>query len=230
LGNPIYAPGWWLDRLGNVMRDGELWMGYDWRGDLFSICKQGLEKSIIDARWQRVQYHQYGVPNAGFFRDRKVGKSRFCAGLTIDSTIKDLLDRTGSTFSGMDNCTVAQVREHVNAPTTADFDAVLAKGGEGIVIKDGRWRCERDGWFKVKPFDDAEGIVVGHNPGEGRHTGRLGSYQVSSGGKVFNLSGMNDAERDKPRPFGSAVRFLYRGRTPDGSFIEARITSDRLGD
>lgn len=231
LGNPIYAPEWWTHHLGTTIRDGELWMGYDWRGDLLSIVKQGKDKSYIDTRWQRVRYYQYATPNTGFFRDRtfRSGKSRLrvCAGSfsAWDSLIAESLKKD-TTERGQ---VLTDVVEHKTMPTEADFSSILHKGGEGIVVKDGMWRADRAGWYKVKPFQDMECTIVGYNSGLGRNSGRLGSYVCTDGKVKFSVSGMTDDERDKPRPIGSTLRVLYRV-LHEGVPQECRVTSDRLGD
>ncbi|WP_393938791.1 hypothetical protein [Piscinibacter sakaiensis] len=66
---------------------------------------------------------------------------------------------------------------------------------------------------KLKPQFDAEGVVVAHLPGQGRHAGRLGALELR--------------ERDTPPPLGSIVSFRYRERTPSGlprfaSFLRVR--------
>jgi len=229
-GNPIYAPGWWLDRLGDCLRDGELWMGYKWRGDLLSICKQGLEKSIADPRWQRVQLHQYGQPNASFFRDRVVRvrgtRLRFCSDTSAyDSRITSVLAKD-STF---ENSTVVKVTEHQGLPCERDLLHVLSLGGEGLVIKDGRWRTERKGWYKIKPFDEMTCTITGYVPGLGKYTGMLGSYTCTDGTNTFNVSGMDDSERSSPRKLGTVIEVRYRGRNPSGAPCECRIVN-RIGD
>jgi DNA ligase-1 len=81
------------------------------------------------------------------------------------------------------------------------------------------WRAGRSAdLLKLKPWTDAEGVVVAHLPGRGRHEGRLGALRVRlPDGRSFRLgTGFSDAERATPPPVGSRVSFRHQGRTDDG--------------
>jgi DNA ligase-1 len=83
--------------------------------------------------------------------------------------------------------------------------------------------------LKVKTFHDAEGRVVGHQAGEGRHKGRMGALWVElADGKRFKVgTGFSDAERNNPPPVGSVITYRYQELTEAGvprfpSFIRLR--------
>ena len=64
---------------------------------------------------------------------------------------------------------------------------------------------------------DAEAVVVGHEPGKGKHTGRLGALVCRMGNTVFKIgAGFTDAEREAPPPQGSTVTFKYQELTAKG--------------
>ena len=139
------------------------------------------------------------------------------------------------------------------------LDRTLAKGGEGVVMRDptATWIPKRhDGILKFKPFEDAEGRVIGFTSGRetlkgSRLQGMIGALIVDYKGKRLELSGLTDAERafqtsemsvyasqhpgvDMPEQFqgqvfrkGQTVTFIYRELTDDGIPKEARYFRKR---
>ena len=86
-----------------------------------------------------------------------------------------------------------------------------------------------DTLLKVKPWLDAEGVVVAHLPGKGRHAGRLGAVRLRlPDGRHLSIgTGFTDAQRDDPPPLGSVVTYRYRELTASGlprfaSFLRVR--------
>ena len=72
--------------------------------------------------------------------------------------------------------------------------------------------------LKLKRFDDAEGIVVAHNPGKGGLAGLMGSVTVRTeqGITVKVGSGFSDEERKTPPPLGTTITFRHQGFTASG--------------
>jgi DNA ligase-1 len=72
--------------------------------------------------------------------------------------------------------------------------------------------------LKVKTFADAEARVVGHEPGRGRHKGRLGALLVElpDGVRFAVGTGLTDAERADAPPVGSTITFRYQELTDGG--------------
>ncbi len=72
--------------------------------------------------------------------------------------------------------------------------------------------------LKVKHFQDAEARVVGHEPGKGRHKGRLGALlvELADGTKFSVGTGFSDAEREKPPAVGSQIQFRYQELSDGG--------------
>src|SRR5204862_99399 len=59
---------------------------------------------------------------------------------------------------------------------------IEALGGEGLMLRQpgSKYHAGRSAsLLKIKSFHDAEARVVGHEPGKGRHKGRLGALQVA---------------------------------------------------
>ena len=102
-----------------------------------------------------------------------------------------------------------------------EMDEVLAKKGEGLMIKDPKCKYESrrsEKLLKVKKFYDAEATVIGHNKGTGRCEDMLGALQVRGDtGAQFKIgSGFNDAQRKHPPKIGSKVTYKYQGLTNSG--------------
>ena len=72
--------------------------------------------------------------------------------------------------------------------------------------------------LKVKTFHDAEGTVVEHLAGKGRHAGRLGAVVVElPSGLTFSVgTGFSDAQRQNPPPVGSTITYRYQELTDRG--------------
>lgn len=131
---------------------------------------------------------------------------------------------------------------------------ITEQGGEGLMFTCGqtfytpaRIRLQ----LKYKLRQDAEAVVVGYRWGEqtdhgSKHLGRMGSLRVIFQGRVFDLSGFTDEERElsesdltKPGklvdekifnpmfPRGSTVTFEYRELTDDGLPKEASYLRKR---
>jgi DNA ligase-1 len=108
----------------------------------------------------------------------------------------------------------------------------VRQGGEGLMLHraDALWQPGRsDALFKLKPEQDEEGLVVGHQPGKGRLLGMTGALlvQMPSGQRFALGSGLSDSQRRNPPPVGAWVTYRYRDRTPSGlprfaSFLRVR--------
>ncbi len=86
-----------------------------------------------------------------------------------------------------------------------------------------------DALLKVKPWQDAEAVVIGHEPGKGRFVGQMGALRVrTTEGREFLLgTGFSDAQRLNPPAIGSTVTYRYRAETRTGlprfaSFLRVR--------
>jgi DNA ligase-1 len=70
----------------------------------------------------------------------------------------------------------------------------------------------------MKPFDDAEAIVIAHLPGKGKHIGSMGALRVRApDGREFALgTGFTDEQRKNPPALGETVTYRYRDITNNG--------------
>lgn len=96
------------------------------------------------------------------------------------------------------------------------MDALIAQarawGVEGWVLK--QWHYA--GWYKCKPVDTVDLVVIGAKPGKGKHAGRWGSLQCE--GDVNVGKGNDEQWRDLPldQLVGRVVEISHEGRQANG--------------
>ncbi len=103
----------------------------------------------------------------------------------------------------------------------ASLAAVEAQKGEGLMLREPGSFYEAGRSYtllKVKTFFDAEATVTGHEPGKGKHKGRVGALNVTAkDGTAFKVgTGLSDAERSAPPPIGTLITYRYQELTKDG--------------
>ncbi|MBA3539567.1 MAG: DNA ligase, partial [Deltaproteobacteria bacterium] len=216
LGNKFYAPEWFTSDLPADTLDGELWVGRKLFSKTISIVRSGAGGEL----WKNVSYVVFDAPNAkGGFEDRI-------------AHLHKVLGRAEAPH--------ARVLEHVVCEGIVHLREELAKvealGGEGLMLRrpSSKYEAGRSGsLLKVKTFHDAEGRVIGHAPGAGKHKGRLGAVicELPNGVKFNVGTGFTDAERDDPPPIGSVITFRYQELTDDGvprfpSWVGVRIDAE----
>jgi DNA ligase-1 len=83
--------------------------------------------------------------------------------------------------------------------------------------------------LKVKTFYDAEGVIIGYQPGRGKHKGRVGALICRRpDGVEFEVgTGLSDKERQTPPAVGVTITYSYKELTDAGkprhaSFIAVR--------
>lgn len=201
-GLPVMAPRWFLEALPAEPLDGELWTG---RGQFERVSGTVRRAQPDDAAWRAVRYQVFDLPAApGGFADRV-----------------DRLARLAAQWRGTPLSAVEQSRVADRAALQRQLQAVLAVGGEGLMLRraDAPYAAGRSAaMLKLKPLHDAEAVVIGHEPGRGKHAGRLGALRVrTDDGREFRLgTGFSDAERDAPPPLGARVTYTHNGSTADG--------------
>ncbi len=212
-GRPIAAPAWFTQALPAQALDGELWAG---RGRFDAVSGTVRRKQPIDGDWRALRYAVFDLPGAaGPFAERTAQLQAWAAAAALPHCLA-----------------IAQERLPDRRALRRRLDAVVQAGGEGLMLHraGAAWLPGRSGQLlKLKPLFDAEATVVGHQPGQGRHVGRLGALRVRADtGVVFEIgTGFSDAERADPPALGVRVSYTYRGTTPGGvprfaSFLRVR--------
>ena len=119
----------------------------------------------------------------------------------------------------------AEVVEHVFCDGKDHLETAMVEmvelGGEGLMLRDpdSLYVGNRStSLLKVKRWYDAEAKVIGHQPGKGRHKGRMGALVcVMEDGKEFEVgTGFSDNERENPPEIGVIITYRYRGLTDAG--------------
>lgn len=197
-GRRIAAPAWFLAALPEPALDGELWMG---RRRFEALSATVRRAQPVEAEWRRLRYHVFELP---------AGEGRF------EQRAERLRALAGEVVVPVEHWRLAS-----NAQLQARLREVVAAGGEGLMLHraDAALASGRsDLLLKLKPQADAEGLVVGHEPGRGQWAGQLGALVVQTPeGLRFRLgSGFSAALRRNPPPIGATVTYRYRELTASG--------------
>ena len=213
-GGHVYAaPSWFTEQFPDQPLDGELWSG---RGQFSHLSGVVRKQQPVAEEWQAVRFHVFDLPleNTPF---------------TIRyQRLKRLVEESRSRYLVL--VEQSPVTHHRDLMT--QLQATVAAGGEGLMLKRkaSLYHAGRsDDLLKVKTFEDAEAVVVGHLPGKGKYHGMMGALEVAlDNGRRFRIgTGFSDADRRHPPAQGATVTFRYRGLTATGlprfaSFLRVR--------
>lgn len=198
-GHAITAPDWFTRELPALSLDGELWAGRGGFERASGIVRNGSDD---DAGWHALRYMIFDLPEAAGSFDQRL------------QTLRSLL--LGAAAQAVEQFRLADA-----AALQARLEAVVAAGGEGLMLHRGASRYvsgRSDDLLKFKPYQDAEALVIATVPGQGRLAGLMGALEVrSDDGRRFRIgSGFSDAQRRKPPAPGSRIRYAYNGLTASG--------------
>ncbi len=201
LGNEYFAPAWFTAGLPEFALDGELW-----------IDRKAFQRTVSVVRrhdqgeaWRTVKFLVFDAPtHPGSFEDRV-------------QHYHTTLDRRRPAYAQPHNHEPCRGIDHIRQALAA----IEALGGEGLMLRQpgSSYQVGRSTTLlKVKSFFDAEARVIGHQPGAGRHRGRLGALLVElPDGTQFAVgSGLSDADRNKPPALGSIITFRYQELSDGG--------------
>lgn len=201
-GRLIATPAWFTQGFPARALDGELWIG---RGQFERLSGIVRKETPDDAEWRQVRYMLFELPGAeGGFSERVAAMRQLV-------TEADLFQLQ----------VVEQLRVTDQQALRRKFHEVVKGGGEGLMLHraDALYRAGRsDDLLKLKPWDDAEAVVVAHLPGKGKYAGKLGALLVElpDGRRLRIGSGINDVQRDHPPAVGAVITYRYRGQTAKG--------------
>jgi DNA ligase-1 len=201
-GGVVPAPAWYTANFPAQALDGELWVGRD-QFDALSGTVRRIEP--VDAEWRQVRYLVFELPGASGDFSARV---RHMRAIVAEAGIPWLQ-------------AVEQTRVSSPAALMKQLDAVLRSGGEGLMLHraDAPYVTGRsDVLLKLKPWQDAEAIVVGHVPGKGKYRDMTGALVMEMpDGKRFRIgSGLSDALRRQPPAIGTRITYRYQHLTRNG--------------
>lgn len=215
-GKILAAPGGWSAHFPPFALDGEL---YTARGEFEKIQSIVMDKTPSVAAWSEIKFYVFDVPEAsGGLLDR------------LGELEKFILQNPQS---GQNLKIIKQVKIKDNAEFEAFAEAIIAKGGEGAVVREPNAPYERKrskNALKYKKFKDAECEVTAINAGTGKYAGLMGSVtckslgaagsnpdeQIAIGVKFKIGSGFSDEERANPPKIGSIITYKYQNLTAKG--------------
>lgn len=212
-GKIINAPHWFLAGLPQQPLDGELWIA---RGQFERVSGIVRREIPDDAAWRDVRYMIFELPGAAGSFSERAEQIRL---LVRQANVPWLFQI--QQFFPVDRSNLKK-----------RLDEVVRAGGEGLMLHlaDAPYETGRsDVLLKMKPWQDAEAVVIGHQAGKGRFAGMLGALKVRTPeGREFLLgTGLSDAQRREPPAIGTIVTYRYRDLTGKGlprfaSFLRVR--------
>ena len=215
-GNIYHAPDWFIEGFPAQRLDGELW-----------IARQSFELLVSTVRdrrpdhkaWEQVKFMVFDVPDIDDVFDIRLSH--------LNNIIQD------SKIPWLQAVKQIKVRDH--AALNKYLKEITGLGAEGLMLHKGSslYRGKRSNdLLKVKPYEDAEAVVVSHIPGKGKYENSLGALVVAlESGVTFKLgTGFSDAERNNPPKIGSMVTYRFRGKTKNGIPRFASFLRERLDD
>ncbi|KTF17580.1 DNA ligase [Pseudoalteromonas carrageenovora] len=212
-GNAINAPSWFTEALPQVWLDGELWIK---RNNFARVSGIVRTKIPNNHDWQSVTYQVFDMPDPSIpFSTRYQNYSQLVEELNLPH-IKAVKQHSFNSLQSL----------------TSYFKGVTTQGAEGVMLHlaSAKYKSGRsDALLKLKPYLDAEAVVIEHLPGKGKYQGMLGAIKVkTSDGQEFKIgTGFSDVQRKSPPLIGSTVTYRYHGLTKNGlprfaSFLRVR--------
>lgn len=173
--------------------EGELWADYGKFAEVSSLARR---KNPTCAEFESVKYL--------IFNAQLNESSDFLANL---SKIQSILE----SHKTPQIRTITQHKFHSSKELQDFFDAVVAKGGEGVILRDSHTA------FKLKAQHDAECKIIDYTRGKGRLSGKVGAIVCESladknagikNGIIFRIgSGLSDEMRTNPPKIGTIITY-----------------------
>lgn len=198
-GYPLNPPDYFVKDFPPFAIDGEL---FSERGKFEEIS------SIVRAKepkgWHKLKLYVFDVPNAtGNLFERL-------------NSLKQYLTQYPTPHIEIIEQITIQDKAHLDQ----FYHAILAKGGEGVVVRNPNTEYIQGRSaqiLKIKPVLDEECTVIAHHKGKGKYADKLGAITCENQRGRFRIgSGFKDKERENPPEIGSAITFQYRGVTKSG--------------
>jgi DNA ligase 1 len=198
LGNPLHAPDWFCTGLPTEPLDGEFWIDRKKFQRTVGIVRRQDKTEL----WKEVRYLIFDVPQSDDVFEQRI------------KIIQKIVQKNRPLYAAAHEHVLCTDLDHLRR----ELAHIESLGGEGLMLRQpaSKYAAGRStSLLKIKSFIDDEAKVIGHEPGKGRHKGRLGALLVEmSNGTRFSIgTGFSDAERQNPPPIGSVVTFRYQELT-----------------
>lgn len=195
LGNPFHVPDWFCEGLPDEPLDGEFWIGRKQFQRTSGIVRRQDKTDL----WKEVRYVIFDAPQGGETFEERL------------KTMEKIVRQNQPPYVMAHEHHLCKDLDHLRK----ELARVEALGGEGLMLRQpgSEYEVGRSmTLLKIKSVLDAEAVVIGHEPGKGRHKGRLGALLVTlADGTKFSVgTGLSDAERSNPPPVGSTITFRYQ--------------------
>ena len=172
-----------------------------------------MDKVPDEKAWSRLKFHIFDVPEAS---GDLLARLEVLAKFLKNEPNKNLI-------------IIKQTKMLDNAQFLKFAESIIAKGGEGVVVREPNAPYERKrskNALKFKKFKDAECEVVSINKGSGKYANLAGSLTCKAiGGKddeakagtTFKIgSGLSDEQRTNPPKIGSIITYKFQNLTSYG--------------
>jgi DNA ligase-1 len=194
-GNVFHAPAWFVAGLPAIPLDGELWLARKAFQRTVSIVRRHDGSDL----WRELKFRIFDAPAVEQPFEERI------------EYLCDCFSQLRLPYAGV----LPQMRCLSVAYLRDELDRIDSLGGEGLMLRQpgSRYEAGRSSTLlKLKRFHDAEAQVIEHQPGAGRHKGRLGALLVAlPDGTTFAVgTGLTDAQRNHPPAVGSVITFRYQ--------------------
>lgn len=189
--------------------EGELWADYGKFAEVSSLARR---KNPTCAEFESVKYL--------IFNAQLNESSDFLANL---SKIQSILE----SHKTPQIRTITQHKFSSSKELQDFFDAVVAKGGEGVILRDSHTA------FKLKAQHDAECKIIDYTRGKGRLSGKVGAIVCKSladknagikNGIIFRIgSGLSDEMRTNPPKIGTIITYKFSGVSKNSVPLHTRF-------
>lgn len=211
-GNSLHAPTWFTVNWPTYPIDGELWIARHKFEQTVSCVKQHKPSPC----WEKIRFMIFDLPQSNTEFTQRINE--------IKASVKKVNSPYFQAISQFKLSSITQLNQKL--------EDIVKHKGEGLMLhyQDALYTVGRtNNIMKLKPYQDAEAIVLKHLEGKGKYQGMLGAVQVKTlDGITFKIgSGFSDNERKIPPPIGSTITFKYIGKTQKGvpkfaSFLRIR--------
>ena len=201
-GKIINAPSFWTTNFPPFAIDGELWTKREDFENLYSI----VADSKPSDEWKSVKFLIFDVPSV---------KGNLFSRL---ANLREFLAKNEAKNIEI----IEQIPINSHKEVNEFLNSVLAKGGEGAVVRDPNSpyiNGRSDKILKVKKFLDSECEVLQIYKGKGKFKGKMGSVlcrDIKSKAEFRLGSGFSDEIRANPPKIGQILTYKFQNLTKNG--------------